>query len=277
MGSTFVFSVHPFGLEHFYSLYISIPCTFLYFVHFYTLYISILCTFLFFLHFYSLYISILCTTISYFMSTFVHFFGEDSCIGGTVSTLLFLLLYISDVNEENDVDSKDAAQRENDVMKSNLGLQNPKLQGQEGSQLEVPECEGVEFKESGMTSKESSHGSAGFHIQERPRPKLGLPSVLSGKKEGLAIGKASLFKDGGRSPVVSKSGSQCLVGQRGKGRDVKSNEDDMECSGKGLEDRVQKVQAVAKEVEVSERNLDPLTQQVEATTVEATTLEATTV
>ena len=45
-------------------------------------------------------------------------------------------------------------------MKSDLGLQYRKLQDQEGSQLEVPECEGAKLKESGMTSKESSHGSA---------------------------------------------------------------------------------------------------------------------
>ena len=55
-----------------------------------------------------LYVSTLCTTISYFMSGIVHFCGEDSCTGGTLSNLLFVLLYISDVNEENDVDSKDA-------------------------------------------------------------------------------------------------------------------------------------------------------------------------
>ena len=73
--------------------------------------------------------------------------------------------------------------------------------------------------------------------------------------------------------MVSKSGSQCLVGQRGKGRDVRSHEDDMECSGKGLEDRVQKVQALAKEVEVCERIVDPMIQQVEATMLEATALE----
>lgn len=179
--------------------------------------------------------------------------GEDSCIGRTLSALLFVLLCISDVNEENDVDSKDAAQREEDVTKSDLGLQNPKLQGQEDSQPEVPEgeenfqpevpeCEGAQLKESGMTSKESSHGSAGFHILERPRLKFGLLGAISGEKQGLVIGKASEFKDGGRRPVVSKSGSQCLVGQ--------------------------KVQAVAKEVEVCERIVDPVTEQVEATTVE---------
>ena len=123
-----------------------------------------LCTFLFYLHFYSLYISTLCTTISYFMSSIVHFYGEDSCTGGTLSNLLFVLLYISDVNEENDVDSKDVVQREKDVMSSDLGLQNHELQDQEGSQLEVPECEGAKLKESGITSKESSHGNIGFHI-----------------------------------------------------------------------------------------------------------------
>ena len=73
--------------------------------------------------------------------------------------------------------------------------------------------------------------------------------------------------------MVSKSGSQCLVGQQGKGRDVRSNEDNTDCSGKGLEDRVQKVQALAKEVDVCERIVDPVTQHVEATTLEATALE----
>ena len=124
-----------------------------------------------------------------------------------------------------------------------------------------------------MTSKESSHGSTEFHIPECAKPSLGLLSALSGEKEGLLIGKASQFKDGGKSPVVSKSGSQCLVGQRRKRRDVRSNEDNMECSGKGLEDRVQKVQALAKEVEVCKRIVDLVTQQVEATMLKATALE----
>lgn len=97
------------------------------------------------------------------------------------------------------------------------------------------------------------------------------------EKEGLAIERViKLEKDGGRSPVVSKLGSQCLVGQRQKGIAVKRNEDDMDCIGEGLGDRLQKVQAVAKEVEVFERILDPLVQQLETTTVEATTLEAST-
>ena len=102
------------------------------------------------------------------------------------------------------------------------------------------------MKESSLISKESSHGSAGFHIPDCAKPSLGLPSALSGEKEGLLISEASQFKDGGKSLVVSKLGSQCLVGQRGKRRDVRSNEDDMECSGKGLEETVLKVQALAK-------------------------------
>ena len=236
---------------------------------------SMLCTFLFFVHLYSICISTLCTTISYVISGIVHFCGEDSCTRGTLSNLLFLFLYISDVNEENDVDSKDAVQREMDVMSSDLGLQNHEVEDQEGSQLEVSECEGPKLKESGLTSKESSHGSAGFHIPDCAKPSLGLPSALSGEKEGLLITEASQFKDGGKSPVVSKSGSQCLVGQRGKWRDVRSNEDDMECSGKGLEDTVLKVQALAKEVEVCDRIVHPVTEQVEATTLEATALEIT--
>ena len=184
-----------------------------------------------------------------------------------------MLLYISDVNEENDVDSKDASHREMDVMSSDLGLQNREVEDQEGSQLEVSECEGPKLKEFDLTSKKSSHGSAGFHIPDCAKPSLGLPSALSGEKEGLLIMETSQFKDGGKSPVVSKSGSQCLVGQRGKRRDVRSNEDDMECSGKGLEDTVLKVQALAKEVEVCDRIVHPVTEQVDATTLEATALE----
>ena len=68
--------------------------------------------------------------------------------------------------------------------------------------------------------------------------------------------------------MVSKSGSQCLVGQRGKWRDVRSNEDDMDYSGKGLEDTVLKVEALAKEVEVCDRIVHPMTEQVEATALE---------
>ena len=56
------------------------------------------------------------------MSGIVHFCGEDSCTGGTLSNFLFVLLYISDVNEVNDVDSKYVVQREMDVMSSDLGL-----------------------------------------------------------------------------------------------------------------------------------------------------------
>ena len=100
-------------------------------------------------------------------------------------------MYISDVNEENDVDSKDAVQREMDVMSSDLGLQNREVEDQEGSQLEVSECEGPQLKESGLTSKESSHGSAGFHIPDCAKPSVGLPSALSGEKEGLLITEAS--------------------------------------------------------------------------------------
>ena len=207
------------------------------------------------------------------MSSIVHFCGKDSCIRGILSNLLFVLLYISDVNEENDFDSKDVVQREKDVMSSDLGLQNREVEDLEGSQLEVLECEGPKLKEFGMTSKESSHGSAGFHILDCAKPSLGLLSALSREKEGLLITKALQFKDGGKSPVVSKSGSQCLVGQRGKQRDVRSNEDDMECSGKGLEDTVLKVQALNKEVEVCDRIVHPMTQQVETTTLEATALE----
>ena len=177
-------------------------------------------------------------------------------------------MYISDVNEENDVDSKDAVQRKMDVMSSDLGLQNREVEDQEGSQLEVSECEGPQLKESGLISKESSHGSAGFHIPDCAKPSVGLPSALSREKEGLLIMEASQFKDGGKSPVVSKSGSQCLVGQRGKWRDVRSNEDDMDCSGKGLEDTVLKVEALAKEVEVCDRIVHPLAEQVEATALE---------
>ena len=177
-------------------------------------------------------------------------------------------MYISDINEENDIDSKDAVQREMDVMSSDLGLQNREVEDQEGSQLEVSECEGPKLKESGLTLKESSHGSAGFHIPDCAKPSLGLPSALSGEKEGLLITEASQFKDEGKSLVVSKLGSQCLVGQRGKWRDVRSNEDNMECSGKGLEDTVLKVQALAKEVEVCDRIVHPVTEQVEATALE---------
>ena len=177
-------------------------------------------------------------------------------------------MYISDVNEENDVDSKDAVQREMDVMSSDLGLQNREVEDEEGSQLEVSECEGPQLKESGLTSKESSHGSAGFHIPDCAKPSVGLPSAISGEKEGLLITEASQFKDGGKSLVVSKSGSQCLVGQHGKWRDVRSNEDDMDCSGKGLEDTVLKVEALAKEVEVCDRIVHPVIEQVEATALE---------
>ena len=188
-----------------------------------------------------------------------------------------VLLYLSAIIEENDVDSKDATQLEKQVMESDLSLQFPTLQGQEDSQLEISEFEGAEFKDCGMTSKESSHGSAGFHIQERPRPQFGLPKAPCGEKEGFSIGRAiELEKDGGRSPVVSKSGSQCLVGQRGKGIAVRSNDDNIDCIGEELGDRVLKVQAVAKEVEVSERILDPVTQQPLTTAVEATTPEAPT-
>lgn len=224
-----------------------------------------------FVHFYSLY--------NYFLFNiyFVLSSGDASCVRGTVSTHVIVLLYLSDIIEENDVDSKDATEGEKHVMDSDFSLQNPTLQDQEDSQLEISECEGAAFKDYGMISGFSSHGSAGFHIQERPRLQLELPRAPSGEKEGLAIGRATeLEKDGGRSPIVSKSGSQCLVGQRGKGIAVKSNEDDMDCIREGLGDTVQKVQAVAKEVEVSERILDPLTQQVETTTVEATMLEAST-
>ena len=122
-------------------------------------------------------------------------------------------------------------------MSSDLDLQNREVEDQEGSQLEVSECEGPQLKESGLTSKESSHGSARFHIPDCAKPSIGLPSALSREKEGLLIMEASQFKDGGKSLVVSKSGSQCLVGQRGKWKDVRSNEDNMDCSGKGLEDR----------------------------------------
>ena len=177
-------------------------------------------------------------------------------------------MYISDVNEENDVNSKDAVQREMDVMSSDLGLQNREVEDQEGSQLEVSECEGPQLKECGLTSKESSHGSGGFHIPDCAKPSAGLLSALSGEKEGLLITEASQFKDGGKSPVVSKSGSQCLVGQRGKWRDVRSNEDDMDYSGKGLEDTVLKVEALAKEVEVCDRIVHLVTEQVEATVLE---------
>ena len=124
------------------------------------------------------------------------------------------------------------------------------------------------MKESGLTSKESSHGSIGFHIPDCTKPSVGLPSALSGEKEGLLITEASQFKDEGKSLMVSKSGSQCLVGQRGKWRDVRSNEDDMDCSGKGLEDTVLKVEALAKEVEVCDRIVHPVIEQVEATALE---------
>ena len=155
-----------------------------------------------------------------------------------------------------------------DVMSSDLGLQNREVEDHEGSQLEVSECEGPQLKESGLTSKESSNGSAGFHIPDCAKPSVRLPSALSREKEGLLIMEASQFKDGGKSVVVSKSGSQCLVGQRGKWRDVRSNEDDMDCSGKGLEDTVLKVEALAKEVEVCDRIVHPVTEQVEATALE---------
>ena len=177
-------------------------------------------------------------------------------------------MYISDVNEENDVDSKDAVQRKMDVMSLDLGLQNREVEDHEGSQLEVSECEGPQLKESGLTSKESSHGSAGFHIPDCAKPSVRLPSALSGEKEGLLIMEASQFKDGGKSLVVSKSGSQCLVGQRGKWRDIRSNEDDMDYSRKGLEDTVLKVEALAKEVEVCDRIVHPMIEQVDATALE---------
>ena len=60
-------------------------CTCLCFVHFYSLYICILSAFLF------LYISTLRTTISYVMSSIVHFCGEDSCTG--VHEVIFYFCY----------------------------------------------------------------------------------------------------------------------------------------------------------------------------------------
>lgn len=119
------------------------------------------------------------------MSIFVLFFSEDSCIGVTVSSYVFLLLYPSDIIEENNIDSKDAIQVEKDVMESNLSLQNPTLQGEEDSQLEISECEGAEFKDCDMTSMESIHGSAGFQFEERPTLQLGLPRALCEGKRGI--------------------------------------------------------------------------------------------
>lgn len=166
------------------------------------MYIPILSVVQVFVHFYTLYIFIVSCLFLFFSVV------RLLCIRGTVRYHVIVLLYLSDIIEENNVDSKDATQGEKQELETDLSLQDPTLQGQEDSQLEISECEGAEFKECGMTSLESSHGSAGFHIQERPRPQLGLPTAPSGEKEGLAIGIAmELERGGGKSPVVSKSGS----------------------------------------------------------------------